>query len=145
MTEQITKSIMIKATPEKAFSVLSNFFDYPKFIQEIQSVQPVSGDRTRWKVDGPLGKSMEFDLETTRFDPNQRIGWSTKDFEGDLTTSGQIVLAQLPDMQTEVTITMNYEAEGFSGLLSRGAESKIEKLLRNFKAYIEGMPERFEI
>lgn len=145
MTEQFTKSVIVKANREKAFTVLANFFDYPKFIQEIQTVQPLAGDRTHWKIDGPLGKPMEFDLETTKFDPNQRIAWNTKDFEGDLTTSGQIVLAELPQGQTEVTLTMNYEAEGLAGLLGGRAADKVEKILRNFKSYVEGMPERFEM
>ena len=145
MTEQVTKSIIIKANREKAFSVLANFLDYPRFIHEIQTVQPLAGDRTHWKVDGPLGRPMEFDLETTRFDPNQRIGWSTKDFEGDLTTSGQIVLAELHQGQTEVTVTLNYDAGGVASLLGRSPADKVEKILRNFKSYIEGMPERFEM
>lgn len=145
MTEQVTRSITVKATPEKTFAVLSNFFDYPKFIQDIQTVQPRTSGLTHWKIDGPLGKSLEFDLEVTKLDKNQRIAWSTKDFPGDLTTSGQIVLAPLPNHQTEVTVMVNYDVEGLAGLLTGNLEEKVDKLLRNFKAYLEGMPEAYEI
>ncbi|HZW03073.1 MAG TPA: hypothetical protein VFF68_04035, partial [Anaerolineaceae bacterium] len=90
-------------------------------------------------------KTLAFDLEVTKLDKNQRIAWSTKDFPGDLTTSGQIVLAPLPNHQTEVTVMVNYEVEGLAGLLTGDVEEKVDRLLRNFKAYLEGMPEAYEI
>jgi uncharacterized membrane protein len=143
MADTITKSIMIKAEPSEVFRVLSDYSNFTNFIEEVESIETGPGNISHWKAKGPFGKTLEFNIETTRFDANQRIGWSTKDFGGDLTTSGQFVLAGLPNTETELTVTLNYEGKGLSGLLTHGVDKKIDHILQNIKGYLEGTSSQY--
>lgn len=141
----IEKNIIIKADAERVYTTLLDVTNYPKIAPGVQTVMPMGENLTRWKVGGPLGSTLEFSVEMTRIEPNQRIGWSTKDLPGDITTSGQIVIAPLPDNQTQVSLSMNYDSGGLQSLLGGGIEDAVESTLRNFKSYLEGMPRRFEL
>ena len=150
MQEQINRTVIVKATPEEAFRIWSNFDEFPKFMHYIESVKK-TGDRTsQWVMSGPLGKDIEWEAEMTRYDPNQRIGWNTKDRSGDITTSGQVTFEQLPQGETQVNVLMNYTTQkGVVGdvvaRLFAHPEKQLEEDLSNFKSYVEGMTERTEM
>jgi uncharacterized membrane protein len=147
MAEQITRNIIVKARPEEAFRAWANFENFPRFMRYIQSVTK-TGDRTsHWKMEGPAGSTIEWDAEITRYEENKRIGWSTKDRSGDITTSGQVSFNALPEGETEITVMMQYVPMGGAvgdviARLFSNPEKSLEEDLQNFKYFIEGMPER---
>lgn len=147
MPDQITRSIIIKAGPEEAFNAWSNFENFPNFMKYIKSVTKTGPKTSHWVMDGPLGKDVEWDAEITRYEEGKRIGWSTKDHKGDITTSGQVTFNPLPREETEVTVMMQYIPKaGVAGdlvakLFARPDE-RLEQDLSNFKSYVEGDYER---
>jgi uncharacterized membrane protein len=148
MQEQITRSIIVKASPEEAYQVWSNFTNFPLFMKHIKSVTMTGPRTSHWIMEGPLGKTIEWDAETTLNEMNHRVGWSTKDrTEGDIKTSGQVSFSQLGNEQTEVTVMLQYVPQaGLAGNLAAkllaNPEAQLEEDLSNFKAYIEGQYER---
>jgi uncharacterized membrane protein len=147
MAKQITRSIIVKATPEQAYRVWENFENFPMFMKWIISVHKNGDGSSHWKMQGPLGKTVDWVAETTIKDPNKRIGWSTKDRSGDLTTSGQVTFNGLPQGETEITVLMQYvpKAGAVGDLVATvfgDPEKKLEEDLSNFKSYIEGMPDQ---
>jgi uncharacterized membrane protein len=102
-----------------------------------------TGDRTtHWVADGPLGKSVEWDAETTKYEPNKRIAWNSLP-DSTVRTSGQVTFNELPDGQTEITVTLHYVAPGGAAgeklaALLTDPEEMLEEDLRNFKAFAEG-------
>ncbi|HEY8150919.1 MAG TPA: SRPBCC family protein, partial [Vicinamibacteria bacterium] len=89
MPEQATKSIIVGAGVGEVFEVWSNFENFPHFMKNIKSVEKRPDGSTHWVMDGPLGKSVEWDAETTMFEPNKRIAWHSR--EGStIKTSGQV-------------------------------------------------------
>lgn len=147
MSDQIMRTIIVKADVEKAYQVWENFENFPLFMKNIESVKRSGDGTSRWAMKGPLGKKVEWTAEVTRHDLNKRIGWSTKDHDGDITTSGQVTFNQLPQNETEVTVTMQYEPKGgaitgaVAGALTN-PEKQLEEDLQNFKKHIEGMSSR---
>ncbi len=147
MAEQITRSIIVKANPEHAYRVWENFENFPMFMKWIKSVQKTGDGTSHWQMQGPLGKTVDWDAETTIQDPNKRIGWSTKDRSGDLTTSGQVTFNGLPHNETEVTVMLQYvpKAGAVGDIVAKllgDPEKKLEEDLSNFKSYIEGTPDQ---
>lgn len=143
MADQITKSIIVKADVGTAYRIWENFENFPLFMKHVRSVEKTGPDTSKWKVSGPAGMTVDWNAYTTRKDENKRIGWNTKDNEGDLTTSGQVTFNDLPEGETEVTVTMQYEPKaGIAGdivaKLIGDPEDKLVEDLRNFKAYVEG-------
>jgi uncharacterized membrane protein len=74
---EIQKSINIEAPPEQVFTYLANYENFPRFMRNVISVDTYPDGRSRWKVAGPGGTTVEWDAITTRLDFNERIEWST--------------------------------------------------------------------
>lgn len=148
MSDMITKSITVKAEIDKVYHVWANFETFPQFMKYIRSVEVMGDGKSHWTMKGPLGANVEWDAYTTRMDRNQRVAWSTKDGDhNDVTTSGQAIFTSLPNGETQVTVSMQYNPKaGLPGevvakLFSNPSE-RLDEDLSNFKYFIEGKPER---
>ncbi len=142
MDETITKNIIVKADPFKVYNAWSNFENFPYFMENIKSVRKLTDKTSHWEMHGPLGVTVEWNAEVTENDAGKRIGWSTKDLNGDIVTSGQVVFTGLPDNQTQITATVHYVTKvGIPGeivaRLFSNPEKQLEEDLVNFKKYIE--------
>lgn len=141
MTDRITKSIIVDGDINHIYNIWANFENFPRFMHNIKSVTKMGNDMSHWKMEGPLGKTIEWDAKTTRMEPNKRIAWNSMD-NSDLTTSGQVTFNPLPNDQVEVTVTLQYQppagklGEAVAHLFDN-PEAKLEEDLRRFKAYAE--------
>lgn len=142
MSEQVTKSIIVKTDPPGAFDLWSHFENFPHFMDHVKEVRKLGNKHSEWTVSGLLGKDFTWTAEMTRIEENKRIGWSTKDRNDSVTTSGQVTFNPLPDGQTEVTVVMNYSTpagragNALADLLAN-PEKRLEEDLRNFKSFAE--------
>jgi uncharacterized membrane protein len=142
MTNQVTKSITVKADPQRVYEVWADFENFPMFMRYIKSVTKTGDGTSHWKMEGPLGIHAEWDAETTRMDPGQRIAWNSKQHSS-LTTSGQVTFTPLPEGETQVMATIQYDPPaGWPGEVVTDMfgdpEGKLEADLLNFKNFIEG-------
>ena len=145
MTVQITESMIIKGQPDEVFALWNDIEMFPSIINDIKNVQKIDELVSRWVVKGPFGKDYEWTAQITRFDEDRRIAWKT--LEGDIKTSGQVTFKDLPQSETEVTVTLQYvpPAGKMGDVVSKVVDDprkKITEGLRDFKAYVEDMPER---
>lgn len=142
MTEQVTKTVVVKRDVAGVYNAWANFETFPYFMKYVEKVEKRGPRMSHWEVKGPLGTTMDWNAETTRSDPNQRIAWNTKDHAGTITTSGEVVFTELPQDETQIAVTMNYTVpagkvgEVIAQLFS-DPEKQLEEDLRNFKLYIE--------
>ncbi len=146
MIEPITKSIIVKADISDLYNTWLNFENFPRFMENIKSVKKTDDRMSHWVMQGPLGAPIEWDAETTRMEPDQRIAWSSKD-NGPLKTSGQVTFKQLGPIETEITVTLHYEPPaGMVGdavaQLFGNPEYRLNEDLRRFKEYVESTPAR---
>jgi uncharacterized membrane protein len=150
MAQQITRSMIVKADVEDVFNLWSNFENFPHFMKNLKAVKKVGDKMSEWILTGPMGASIKWNAEMTRFEKNKRIGWNTKDNAGTLTTSGQVTFNSLPHEETEITVVMQYQpvagkaGEAIARLLTN-PEEILEEDLRNFKAFAEGMYDRTDM
>lgn len=142
MTNQVSQDITVKGDVSTVYNIWADFETFPYFMKYVNSVVKTGPRTSHWEVAGPLGTKVEWDAETTRMDHNQRIGWNTKDHDGTITTSGEVVFAPLPNEQTHISVTMNYSLPGgkagevIANLFS-DPKKRLEEDLRNFKLYVE--------
>jgi uncharacterized membrane protein len=142
MTAQTTKSIIVGAPAAEVFATWANFENFPHFMKHVKSVTRTGERTTRWVAEGPLGRDVEWDAETTRYEPAKRIAWHSM-ADSPIRTSGQVTFNELPNGQTEVTVTLQYVPPGGTAgeklaNLLKNPEEMLEEDLRNFKAYVEG-------
>ncbi len=144
--DPVTKSTIVKSPVSDVYDLWSNFENFPKFMDNIESIT-LTGDNDRtgepmshWVMRGPLETLIEWDARTTRMEENKRIAWSST--QGDIETSGQVLFTSLPDGETEVAVTLLYVPP--AGLLGQAVvalfgdpEGKLARDLTNFKRQIE--------
>ena len=146
MADPITKSILIKGNAEDLFNMWANFENFPMFMEHIKSVTRRDEHLSHWVMEGPLGAKIEWDAETTLFEPHSRIAWNSKD-HSDLATSGKVTFLPLNQNETEVTVTLKYvPPAGLAGeivaALFANPEKRLEDDLRRFKTFVESTSER---
>lgn len=142
MTEQVTKTVVVSRDVASVYNVWANFETFPYFMKYVEKVEKLGPNLSHWEVKGPLSTTVDWNAETTRTDPNQRIAWNTKDHSGTITTSGEVIFTELPQAQTQIAVTMNYSLPGGKlgeaiAQLFSDPEKRLEEDLRNFKTYIE--------
>src|SRR4051794_39643288 len=105
--ERVERSIRVDAPVEKVYQFWRNFENFPQFMEHVESVRKTepSGRTSHWTLKGPLGKSVEFDAELVKDEPNKLIGWNSS--EGEMGTSGVVTFTRLDD-QTEVHVVMQW-------------------------------------
>jgi uncharacterized membrane protein len=143
MANPVTKSVIVGSSPAEIYTVWSNFAMFPQFMKYIKSVTITGANRSHWEMEGPLGYKAEWDAETTRMEADKRIAWRSIDTDDTtVKTSGQVTFTELPNNQTEVTVTMLYVPP--SGVIGEAVaaifanpESRLEEDLQNFKRFVE--------
>jgi uncharacterized membrane protein len=142
MTRQISKSIIVNAPTDQAYSMWADFSQFPTFMEHVKSVTITGPKTSHWVVGGPAGSHVDWNAELTRAEPFNRLAWNTKDNKGLMTTSGQVTFTPLSGNQSEVTVTMQYTppagqvGEWLTALLVKPEES-VASDLRRFKEHVE--------
>ncbi|MEI2610288.1 MAG: SRPBCC family protein [Candidatus Promineifilaceae bacterium] len=144
MTQQIVKSIIVKENAPAIYQIWANFENFPYFMKYVRHVNKTGPKTSHWEITGPLGVTVQWNAEMTRQEENKRIAWNSKDQDGTITTSGQVTFNQLPQNETEVTVTMQYQppagklGEAVAQLFAQ-PETRLMEDLRNFKTFVEGV------
>lgn len=138
----VTKSVTINKSPEELYNFWHNFENLPKFMNHLESVKNLDGNRSHWKTKAPLGYSVEWDAETTSDRKNERIGW--RSLEGaDIANSGVVEFNPTVNRGTEVKVSLTYEAPAgklgalAAKLFGEAPSQQVEEDLRRFKRLME--------
>ena len=101
-------SVTILKPPEEVYARWKDFSRFPTFMAHVESVEVLGDGRTRWRVDGPAGTTVEWDAETLEDVPNERIAW--RSVEGaDVENAGTVDIAAAPGGRgTEVRVHLEY-------------------------------------
>ena len=146
MADQTTKMIIVGAPVEEVFEAWADFERFPLFMKNVKSVTKTGDRLSHWVVEGPLGKPIEWDADTTMLEPNKRLGWRSRE-GSDVTTSGMVTFTELGNGQTQVTLTVQWDVPRTKGgdalaELFAQPEKRLEQDLYNFKSYLEGLKAR---
>jgi uncharacterized membrane protein len=146
---QITESIIVKGDLEDIFSLWADVENYPNWMHDIKSVEDMGGHTSYWVMrEGPDDTLLSWDVKTTLLEENKRLGW--RSIGGDIETSGQVTFTPLSHGEVEINYTLHYappynlDPKVTKELFSNPGE-RMERDLRNFKAYVEGMEERMTV
>ena len=145
MAKQTTRSVLVKGEPSEVFAAWADLESFPSFMKRLKSVTRTGPNTTHWVAEGPMGVDVEWDAETTTFEPGQRIGWHSQ-HSSEVRTSGQVTFMPMPKGQTEVTVTLQHATETLKGMAASWVadlDRLLDEALRNFKAHVEsGVPAR---
>lgn len=80
MAKEIKTEIRIQATPEKVWSVLTNFANYPQWNPFIKSISgtPKVGQKITARIEPPNAQGMTLTPVVLAFTPNKEFRWKGK-------------------------------------------------------------------
>ncbi|MEO8433406.1 MAG: SRPBCC family protein [Pyrinomonadaceae bacterium] len=108
----VEKSITINSTPAELYNFWRNLENLPRFMENLESVTPLSMNRSHWVAKGPGGKSIEWDAEILNEKENEFIAWRSLS-HADVDNAGTVHFTEVPGGRgTEVKVTVNYNAPG---------------------------------
>jgi uncharacterized membrane protein len=133
----VTESVDVNVPIGTAYNQWTQFQDFPKFMDGVESITQVGERRTHW-VTKVAGQTREFDAEITEQHPDERVAW--KSIGGDTKHAGVVTFHRLADTETRVTIQLDWEPEGFVEKIGSavGVDShQVKADAKRFKEFIE--------
>jgi uncharacterized protein YndB with AHSA1/START domain len=140
---QVTEKVIeIDAPVERVFDLFSDFESFPRWMRNIKEVRYTGRRYTRWKADAPLGSSVEWEAETTHFEPDHRIAWRT--VRGDVDTSGEVIFEETARGTTRLRVVLGYDPPAgrlgtlVASLFGHDPERQLAEDLERFAGVAEG-------
>ncbi len=131
-----THSIDVNAPLRAVYNQWTQFEEFPNFMEGVNEVQQEGPKSLLWKVNIG-GKDKQWEAEITEQVPDKRIAWSSID---GTPNAGEVNFDSLDAERTRITLTMEYEPEGFlekAGDVLGIPSGRVEGDLKRFRDFIE--------
>jgi uncharacterized membrane protein len=132
----IEQSIVVEVPVQMAYNQWTQFEEFPRFMDGVESVRQLDDKRLHWRVNIG-GKIKEWDAEITEQHPDERIAWTTR---SGARNAGVVTFHRLDENRTKIMLQVDYEPEGVVenvgdavGIVS----GRIKGDLERFKEFIE--------
>jgi uncharacterized protein YndB with AHSA1/START domain len=132
----ITHSIVVNAPLRVVYNQWTQFEEFPLFMEGVEEVRQEGDKRLLWKAK-IAGKDKQWEAEITEQVPDKRIAWVSVD---GTPNAGEVTFDLMESERTLITLTMEYEPEGFletAGDVLGIPSSQIEEDLKRFRDFIE--------
>jgi uncharacterized membrane protein len=138
MTDQIVeKNIEVNVPLSTAYNQWTQFEEFPKFMEGVESVQQLDDTRLRWVAE-VAGQRKEWEARITEQIPDQIIAWKA---ESGAWNGGTVRFESAGADKTRVTVRFEYDPDGVVekmgdalGFVGR----RVDGDLGRFKEFIEG-------
>jgi uncharacterized membrane protein len=139
---KIEDTIEVRVPVQQAYNQWTQFEDFPRFMEGIESVQQLDDTHVHWVAE-IRGESREWTTEITEQRPDQKVAWRT--IEGEVKNDGVVTFEPMGDAQTRVNVQMDVEgdstAENVAGDLLGVVKKQVHGDLERFKQLIESRDE----
>ena len=139
---KIAETIEVQVPVQQAYDQWTQFEDFPKFMDGIQSVQQLDDTHVEWVAE-IRGESRQWTTEITEQQPDEKVAWKT--IEGEVKNDGVVTFEPMGDAQTRVNVQMDVQgdstAENVAGDLLGVVKKQVHGDLERFKQLIENRDE----
>jgi len=139
---KVQDSIEVQAPVQQAYNQWTQFEEFPKFMEGIQSVQQLDDTRVQWVAEIG-GKSRQWTTEITEQQPDKKVAWKTID--GEVKNDGAVSFEEIAGGHTRVNVEMDVEGdstgENVAGDLLGVVKRQVHGDLERFKQLIENRDE----
>ena len=133
---EITESIDVAVPVGTAYNQWTQFEEFPRFMEGVQSVRQLDDTHLRWVAEIG-GKREEWEAEITEQLPDERVAWTARGGKGN---AGVVTFHRLNDRETRVTVQMDWQPEGVMENVGSALgfdDRQVSKDLGRFKELIE--------
>jgi len=139
---KIEDTIDVQVPVQQAYNQWTQFEEFPKFMEGIQSVQQLDETHVHWVAE-IRGESREWTTEITEQRTDEKVAWKT--IKGEVKNDGVVTFEPMGDAQTRVNVQMDVEgdsaAENVAGDLLGVVKTQVRGDLERFKQLIENRGE----
>ena len=129
---RIEQSVEIRVPAQRAYNQLTQFEDYPRFMEEVESAEQVDDTHVRWST--RIGQhARDWQSEIIEQTPDRCIAW--RNVEGPVST-GRVEVQPLDDVSSRVTLTVESEAAS-AGEAADAMARQVEGNLQRLKQLME--------
>jgi uncharacterized membrane protein len=132
----IEESIEIDVPVSTAYNQWTQFEEFPRFMEGVESVTQIDDIRMRWVAE-IAGQRREWDAEITEQHPDERVAWTSTSGQRN---AGVVTFHRLDDARTKVMLQLDHDPEGLVdnvgdalGFVKRRAKGDLER----FKELVE--------
>jgi uncharacterized membrane protein len=132
----IEQSIVVNVPVQMAYNQWTQFEEFPRFMDGVESVRQLDDKRLHWRVNIG-GKVKEWDAEITEQHPDERIAWTTR---SGARNAGVVTFHRLDESRTKIMLQVDYEPEGVVENVGDAVgvvSGRIKGDLERFKEFIE--------
>jgi len=134
--ETVERSITVNVPITTAYNQWTQFEEFPHFMTGVEEVRQEGDTHLFWRAN-IAGKTVEWEAEITKQEPDSRIAWKSTTGAHN---AGIVTFQSGGASSTEINLSLEYEPEGFvenvgSTLGLVGA--RVEGDLQRFKEFIE--------
>jgi uncharacterized membrane protein len=132
----VEQSIEVNVPVRIAYDQWTQFEDFPKFLEGVESVTQIDDTHLRWVAEIG-GQREEWTAEIVQQIPDDRIEWRST---SGVSQSGVVTFEPLGEDRTRVHVEFEYEPEGVVETLGSALgqdERRVESDLERFKEFVE--------
>jgi uncharacterized membrane protein len=133
---RIEASIEVDVPVSTAYNQWTQFEEFPRFMDGVESVTQVDDTHLRW-VASVGGSRHEWMAEISEQRPDERVAWHATDGKAN---AGVVTFHRLDEGRTKVMVQMDYEPEGLKESLGSALgsdERRVKADLDRFKELVE--------
>ena len=133
---KIQESVDVEVPIRAAYNQWTQFEDFPRFMEGVESVTQLDDTHLRWVADIG-GVRREWEAQIDEQHPDERVAWHATD---GATNAGVVTFHRLDDNWTRVMLQLDFEPDGVVeqagdklGFVRRRATGDLER----FKSFME--------
>jgi uncharacterized membrane protein len=134
--EKLEKSIEVDVPVRTAYNQWTQFEEFPRFMEGVESVTQLDDSRLHW-IASIGGQQTEWDAKITHQVPDERVAWVSEDGPRQ---AGSVTFEPQGEQKTRVRLGIEYEPDSLKetvgdklGFVTR----RVEGDLNRFKEFIE--------
>ncbi|MFW6059954.1 MAG: SRPBCC family protein [Phycisphaeraceae bacterium] len=135
--------VTVARSPRELYERWRDLASLPRFMRDIERVEPMDESRSHWVARGPRGRRFAWDAVLTEDVPAERIAWRSLP-GGDIQTEGSVQFDEAPsDRGTTVTVYLRHRFPGgafaavTAQLFGQAPAQQLRASLRRFKSLAE--------
>jgi uncharacterized membrane protein len=122
----VQQSIEVKVPVHTAYNQLTQFEEYPRFMEDVESVRQLDDTHLHWTTK-MANRPVEWDAEITEQEPDRCIAWHNTSGP---TNAGKVEVQELGPDTAQVTFTLHSEPQQLPGSMSGYTEEELAQRLR---------------
>lgn len=107
----VQKTMYLDVPVDRVFSFWEEVENFPHFMTGVRAVRKLGNRRSHWVVAGPAGAEVQWDAETTRYEPPNLLAW--RSVEGaPVGHAGYVRFESEGPTRTRITVHLHYNPPG---------------------------------